>query len=123
MLTLSLSLFPACAQTHQEEAEQKPACSEDPQEDEKAKVEPKDSTDELCMLSLEDDLLLLRDEEEEDFGRSGGRTAWVARASRSSSWAVQTTCLACIPCRCQVRRCRGAIHCFQPVRDGVLSAP
>ncbi|XP_077662061.1 cell cycle and apoptosis regulator protein 2 isoform X2 [Eretmochelys imbricata] len=55
-------------QTHQEEAEQKPACSEDPQEDEKAKVEPKDSTDELCMLSLEDDLLLLRDEEEEDFG-------------------------------------------------------
>ncbi|XP_042696240.1 cell cycle and apoptosis regulator protein 2 isoform X5 [Chrysemys picta bellii] len=61
-------------QTHQEEegAEQKPACSEGPKvakEDEKAsKVEPKDSTDELCMLSLEDDLLLLRDDEEEDFG-------------------------------------------------------
>lgn len=65
-------------QTHQEEeeAEQKPACSESPKvakEDEKAskddsKVEPKDSTDELCMLSLEDDLLLLRDDEEEDFG-------------------------------------------------------
>ncbi|XP_028564754.1 cell cycle and apoptosis regulator protein 2 isoform X4 [Podarcis muralis] len=32
------------------------------------KVESKDSTDELCELSLEDDLLLLREEEEEDFG-------------------------------------------------------
>ncbi|TFK08166.1 acetylserotonin O-methyltransferase [Platysternon megacephalum] len=49
-------------QTHQEEEEQKPACGEGP------KVAPKDSTDELCMLSLEDDLLLLRDDEEEDFG-------------------------------------------------------
>uniref|UniRef100_A0A8D0L8T2 Cell cycle and apoptosis regulator 2 n=1 Tax=Sphenodon punctatus TaxID=8508 RepID=A0A8D0L8T2_SPHPU len=41
-------------------------------EEEKApadsKAEAKDSTDELCMLSLEDDLLLLREEEEEDFG-------------------------------------------------------
>ncbi|XP_034617760.1 cell cycle and apoptosis regulator protein 2 isoform X2 [Trachemys scripta elegans] len=69
-------------QTHQEEegAEQKPACSEGPKvakEDEKAsKVEPKDSTDELCMLSLEDDLLLLRDDEEEDFGRSGAQRGW-----------------------------------------------
>ncbi|XP_065440618.1 cell cycle and apoptosis regulator protein 2 isoform X9 [Chrysemys picta bellii] len=69
-------------QTHQEEegAEQKPACSEGPKvakEDEKAsKVEPKDSTDELCMLSLEDDLLLLRDDEEEDFGRSGAQHGW-----------------------------------------------
>ncbi|KAM7153287.1 cell cycle and apoptosis regulator protein 2 isoform 2-T2 [Macrochelys suwanniensis] len=58
----------------EEEAAQKPACSEGPKEEEKAKddggkvVEPKDSTAELCMLSLEDDLLLLRDEEEEDFG-------------------------------------------------------
>lgn len=42
-------------------------------------MEPKDSTDELCMLSLEDDLLLLRDEEEEDFGRSGARRGWHAR--------------------------------------------
>ncbi|KAF7242170.1 Cell cycle and apoptosis regulator protein 2 [Varanus komodoensis] len=32
------------------------------------KTEPKDSTDDLCELSLEDDLLLLREEEEEDFG-------------------------------------------------------
>nr|XP_020635995.1 cell cycle and apoptosis regulator protein 2 [Pogona vitticeps] len=32
------------------------------------KSEPKDSTDDLCELSLEDDLLLLREEEEEDFG-------------------------------------------------------
>nr|XP_034995580.1 cell cycle and apoptosis regulator protein 2 isoform X1 [Zootoca vivipara] len=32
------------------------------------KAESKDSTDELCELSLEDDLLLLREEEEEDFG-------------------------------------------------------
>ncbi|XP_053873332.1 cell cycle and apoptosis regulator protein 2 isoform X2 [Malaclemys terrapin pileata] len=69
-------------QTHQEEegAEQKPACSEGSRvakEDEKAsKVEPKDSTDELCMLSLEDDLLLLRDDEEEDFGRSGAQRGW-----------------------------------------------
>lgn len=57
------------------EAEQKPECSDGAKgakEDEKAKgdckAEPKDSTDELCMLSLEDDLLLLRDDEEEDFG-------------------------------------------------------
>lgn len=34
------------------------------------KADPKDSTDDLCDLSLEDDLLLLRDDEEEDFGRS-----------------------------------------------------
>ncbi|XP_066495286.1 cell cycle and apoptosis regulator protein 2 isoform X2 [Tiliqua scincoides] len=33
-----------------------------------AKADPKESTDELCELSLEDDLLLLRDDEEEDFG-------------------------------------------------------
>lgn len=32
------------------------------------KADPKDSTDDLCDLSLEDDLLLLRDDEEEDFG-------------------------------------------------------
>ncbi|KAL8173929.1 UNVERIFIED_CONTAM: hypothetical protein K2H54_034874 [Gekko kuhli] len=32
------------------------------------KTDSKDSTDELCDLSLEDDLLLLREEEEEDFG-------------------------------------------------------
>ncbi|XP_054854174.1 cell cycle and apoptosis regulator protein 2 isoform X2 [Eublepharis macularius] len=32
------------------------------------KVDSKDSTEELCDLSLEDDLLLLREEEEEDFG-------------------------------------------------------
>ncbi|XP_074838021.1 cell cycle and apoptosis regulator protein 2 isoform X2 [Carettochelys insculpta] len=58
-----------------EAAEQKPACSDGAKvatEDEKAKgdckVEPKDSTDELCMLSLEDDLLLLREDEEDDFG-------------------------------------------------------
>lgn len=34
-----------------------------------AKADPKDSTEELCELSLEDDLLLLREEEEEDFGK------------------------------------------------------
>ncbi|XP_060642916.2 cell cycle and apoptosis regulator protein 2 [Anolis sagrei] len=34
----------------------------------KAKSEPKDSTEDLCELSLEDDLLLLREDEEEDFG-------------------------------------------------------
>ncbi|XP_062994996.1 cell cycle and apoptosis regulator protein 2 [Elgaria multicarinata webbii] len=32
------------------------------------KAEAKDSTDDLCELSLEDDLLLLREDEEEDFG-------------------------------------------------------
>ncbi|XP_077160972.1 cell cycle and apoptosis regulator protein 2 isoform X1 [Paroedura picta] len=32
------------------------------------KADSKDSTEELCDLSLEDDLLLLREEEEEDFG-------------------------------------------------------
>lgn len=36
-------------------------------------MESKDSTDELCELSLEDDLLLLREEEEEDFGRYSGK--------------------------------------------------
>ncbi|XP_062817110.1 cell cycle and apoptosis regulator protein 2 [Anolis carolinensis] len=34
----------------------------------KVKSEPKDSTEDLCELSLEDDLLLLREDEEEDFG-------------------------------------------------------
>ncbi|XP_070808348.1 cell cycle and apoptosis regulator protein 2 [Pituophis catenifer annectens] len=32
------------------------------------KAEAKDSTDDLCELSMEDDLLLLREDEEEDFG-------------------------------------------------------
>ncbi|XP_048368911.1 cell cycle and apoptosis regulator protein 2 isoform X2 [Sphaerodactylus townsendi] len=39
-----------------------------PKEKSSVKAESKDSTDELCDLSLEDDLLLLREEEEEDFG-------------------------------------------------------
>lgn len=37
------------------------------------KADSKDSTDELCDLSLEDDLLLLREEEEEDFGMYCGK--------------------------------------------------
>lgn len=51
---------------------QQPAGSEEAKVDERVKgeckTEPRDSTDELCMLSLEDDLLLLREDEEEDFG-------------------------------------------------------
>ncbi|XP_042327713.1 cell cycle and apoptosis regulator protein 2 [Sceloporus undulatus] len=56
------------------DAEKKPAgqdgsnSAKEEKVSENVKSEPKDSTDDLCDLSLEDDLLLLRDEEEEDFG-------------------------------------------------------
>uniref|UniRef100_A0A8B9S8Q7 Cell cycle and apoptosis regulator 2 n=1 Tax=Apteryx owenii TaxID=8824 RepID=A0A8B9S8Q7_APTOW len=38
------------------------------EEADECKADPKDSPDELCVLSLEDGLLLLREEEEEEFG-------------------------------------------------------
>ncbi|XP_053125441.1 cell cycle and apoptosis regulator protein 2 isoform X2 [Hemicordylus capensis] len=62
------------ANNQEEVQEEKPAGHDgaNTAKDEKAsgnvKADPKDSTDELCDLSLEDDLLLLREDEEEDFG-------------------------------------------------------
>uniref|UniRef100_A0A8C8S882 Cell cycle and apoptosis regulator 2 n=1 Tax=Pelusios castaneus TaxID=367368 RepID=A0A8C8S882_9SAUR len=61
-MSLTCPQAPQDKEGGQVEAEEKPVCSDE------AKGDPKDSTDELCMLSLEDDLLLLREEEEEDFG-------------------------------------------------------
>lgn len=48
------------------------------------KAEAKDSTPDLCELSMEDDLLLLREDEEEDFGKWSGKgnTVWVRLTRR-----------------------------------------
>lgn len=51
--------------------------------EEKGKADPKDSTDELCELSLEDDLLLLREDEEEDFGKPSVKCCSLVRVGRT----------------------------------------